>query len=259
MHVVFKNPGFEYMIESIMEFQKDDTTSFWSDSLYYFYSEIDKEHVKSLSEIDRKRYITEILKTKYREIEKQLNEKILMYNSYWNQNEDVITAAFSDAFDIDCSEILNDMICNISMNPISPRFLSSHAFDLFYLNSEKGALGNALHEITHFLWFKVWNGVFNDSYEEYETPSLKWIISELVVEAVMSDERLSNLNPYYPRNQGGCIYQYFFTMEIDGNAITDTVLTMYKSMNIKDFMKKIYDYCLLNERAIRDHIEASEK
>lgn len=41
MHIEFVNPGFQYMLESIMEFQKDDTSSFWNDSLFYFYKELD--------------------------------------------------------------------------------------------------------------------------------------------------------------------------------------------------------------------------
>ncbi|MFR5786273.1 MAG: hypothetical protein ACLUHE_03445 [Christensenellales bacterium] len=49
-----------------------------------------------------------------------------------------------------------------------------------------------------------------DNYDEYERPSLKWILSEMVVESVMRDERLSSINPYFPRENGGCVYPYFF-------------------------------------------------
>lgn len=36
MEIKFVNPGFQYMLDSIMEFQSDDTSSFWNDSLFYF-------------------------------------------------------------------------------------------------------------------------------------------------------------------------------------------------------------------------------
>ena len=150
--------------------------------------------------------------------------------------------------------MFNDLVCNISLNPVSPRYLKAHSFDVFYLNSERGALGNALHEITHFVWFAKWNELFRDSYEEYENPSLKWILSELIVEAVMSDERLRSLNPYYPREQGGCIYPYFFTMNVDGVFITETIKEMYGSMGISKFMKESYAYCQKHEAEIRAHI-----
>lgn len=48
MHIEFTNPGFEYMLNSIMEFQKDDVSSFWNDSLFYFFKELDKEYAYSL-------------------------------------------------------------------------------------------------------------------------------------------------------------------------------------------------------------------
>ncbi len=73
------------------------------------------------------------------------------------------------------------------MNPIEPRFLREHRFDLFYKNSEKGAIGQCIHEIIHFAWFYVWHEIFQDSWGEYERPSLKWILSEMVVESIMKD------------------------------------------------------------------------
>lgn len=258
MHIEFVNPGFQYMLDSIMEFQKDDTPFFWNDTLFYFFEELDKEYAYSLSIEKRRKYFEEKLKEIYKTSELLLTEKVQAYSEYWNKHEEEITQAFSDAFEIDCSKVFNDLVCNISLNPICPRYLKEHSFDVFYLNSEKGALGLSLHELVHFVWFMVWNGVFQDSYEEYETPSLKWILSELVVEAVMSDERLSSINPYYPREQGGCIYPYFFTMEINDIPITETVQEMYQNMKIAEFMKKSYAYCLKHETEIREHISHSE-
>lgn len=208
MHIKFVNPGFEYMLDSIMEFQKDDSASFWNDSLFYFFKELDKDHAYSLSAEKRKEYFAEKLSEIYKANETLLEEKVQAYSEYWNLHKTNITQAFSDAFGIDCSEMFNDL--------------------------------------------------FKDSYEEYENPSLKWILSELVVEAVMSDERLSSINPYYPREQGGCIYPYFFTMEIEGVPITDTVHEMYRTMEISEFMEESYTFCQKHEAEIREHIWHSE-
>ena len=258
MHIKFTNPGFEYMLDSIMEFQKDDSSVFWNDSLFYFFEELDKEYAYSLSAEKRREYFEEKLSEIYKANETLLEEKVQAYSEHWNLHKANITQAFSDAFGVDCLEMFNDLVCNISLNPISPRYLKEHSFDVFYLNSERGALGNALHELVHFVWFAVWNDLFKDSYEEYENPSLKWILSELVVEAVMRDERLSSINPYYPREQGGCIYPYFFTMVIEGVPITDTVCEMYSTMEISEFMQKSYAYCQRHEVEIREHIFHSE-
>ena len=125
---------------------------------------------------------------------------------------------------------------------------------MFYLNSEKGALGVSLHEVIHYFWFYVWNREYGDDYEEYEEPSLKWILSEMVVESIMSDKRLCSINPYYPREQGGCVYSYFQDMEIKGRNIIDTLRDLYDNNSIVQFMQKSHEYCIANEKCIREHI-----
>lgn len=104
----------------------------------------------------------------------------------------------------------------------------------------------------------MWNGLYRDSYDQYERPSLKWILSEMVVESVMRDPRLSSINPYFPREAGGCIYPYFFDMEAGGAPILDTLERMYRAQPIQDFMKSGYAYCLEHETEIRAHIQKSE-
>ena len=100
--------------------------------------------------------------------------------------------------------------------------------------------------------------MFGDSYDEYERPSLKWILSEMVVESVMKDERLCSINPYFPRENGGCIYPYFFDMAVAGKPILDTLETMYRNQSIEDFMKNSYAYCQEHETEIREHICRAE-
>ena len=254
MQLKFKNPGIEYMIEKIMEFQIDDSTDFWSDSLFYFYPQIDKGHAKNLPISERKKYISDSLRGIYPEIKIVIDEKINTYTGYWEEHKKQISDALSEQFEIDCTNLFDDMVCNISMNPIAPRYLKEHSFDVFYLNSEKGALGMAIHEIIHFVWFYVWNKTFRDSYDEYEKPSIKWILSEMIVESVMRDERLSSINPYFKRENGGCIYKYFYSLEIDGHFVIDILEDMYRKNTISDFMRRSYSYCLQHEKEIREHI-----
>lgn len=206
MNLYFRNPGFDTMITSILHFQREEETAFWSDSLYRFYPQLDKVYAAQLSFDERKRYITEVLKAVYGEAESEIDRKVQVYEAHWNRHRAQIQQALSEAFEMDLAPLFYEMRCDVSMNPVSPRFLDEERFEVFYLNSERGAIGTAIHEIIHFVWFYVWNQVFSDSYEEYECPSLKWILSEMVVESIMADERLASLNPYFPREQGGCIY-----------------------------------------------------
>lgn len=175
MNITFKNPKFDYSLQSIMMFQTDDQTSFWSDPLFYFYPQINRNELLKKDGIAKKKYLEEKLHEIYEEANIELDMKVLRYQEHFEKYRNQIENALSDAFELDAHSLFNDLTANITLNPISPRFLKEHYFDVFYKNSEKGALGLALHEVIHYFWFYVWNQHFKDSYEEYETPSLKWI------------------------------------------------------------------------------------
>ena len=259
MDVTFVNPGIDYMIRQITEVQTDGESSFWTEPLFHFYPQLDKAYAASLPTAERNRYIERIMRAVYAESEAVINEKAIQYARHWNTCKPQITAALSDAFGVNCADLFNDIQCNLSLNPIEPRFPKEHRYDTFYLNSERGAIGGGIHEIIHFIWFYVWNRLFGDSYDEYERPSLKWILSEMVVESVMKDERLSSINPYFLRENGGCIYPYFFDMTVDGRLILDTLDAMYRRQSIEVFMRNSYAYCQKHEAEIRQHIREAEK
>ena len=259
MQLTFCDPGYAYMIERILDFQGEDTSPFWSEPLYRFYPQLDKAYAQSLPLAQRRQYLTDTLQSVYDEQTQTLQDKCRDYAVRWETCCPQIEQALSEAFGIDCGQILNDMVCRVSLNPIEPRFLQEHCFDIFYRNSPAGAIGEILHEIIHLVWFYVWQQEFGDGWEEYEAPSLKWILSEMVVESIMRDPRLSSINPYFPREKGGCIYSYFFDMRAEGKLILETLDELYRSQNIRSFMRSSYAYCMAHEKQIRAHMEKAEK
>ena len=73
-------------------------------------------------------------------------------------------------------------------------------------------------------------------------------------------ERLSSINPYFPREEGGCVYPYFYDMVLDGKPVLDTLDGMFRRReSIEGFMKESYRYCQEHEAEIRRHIEAAEE
>lgn len=259
MNVAYMDPGAEYMAESVLMFQSEDEAPFWSDPLYYFYPQLDKEKVLRLDRQGRKSYIDQTIRALYRGLKGELEQKVSLYNDHWKKNKGQIEEALSEAFDTDCVPLFNDLCCRVSLNPVSPRFLEKKYFEVFYRNSERGALGVSLHEIIHFVWFHVWNSLFQDKYEEYERPSMKWILSEMVVESVMADPRLSALNPYFPRENGGCVYPWFFDMKAAKKPVLKVIDEQYRELGIKEFMKSSYAFCLEHEEEIRAHMERAER
>ena len=247
MKLIFKNPGYDYMLESILDFQCEEQGDFFRESLCRFYPTFDKEKMNSLDTKGKKQYIDSELKQIYKDNESLLEDKIKAYQKHWDNNQEVIQQAFEEIFHMKLETKFNSMEGKISLNPVSPRYLETSTFDVFYLNSERGALGLSLHEITHFLWFKKWQQLFKDNPEEYEAPHLKWVFSEMVVESILSDERLKVLNPYTGHN----VYEYFYKLEFEGHSVLDILDKLYRENSIEEFMKKGFEFCKEHEELIR--------
>ena len=91
------------------------------------------------------------------DLSKELDQKVALYNLHFNRYHAQIEDALSEAFEMDTSSIFNDLKAYITLNPVCPRFLKEKYFDVFYKNSERGALGMSIHEILHYIWFYVWH------------------------------------------------------------------------------------------------------
>ena len=258
MNITYKNPGCAHSIDSISLFLTGQETPFWSDSLLYFYPQVDQRALANCNALEKQNYIHDVFGRIYEGLKEEIDQKVLRYNAHFQHHKGQIEDALSEAFELDARAVFNDLTGNVTLNPICPRFLKERYFDVFYMNSERGALGVSLHEVIHFYWFYVWNGHFGDDYSEYEAPSLKWILSEMVVESIMSDPRLSSLNPYFPKENGGCIYPYFQNMMVNGSPVLHTIHSLYDQNHMTDFMETSYAYCLQYEDEIRNHIKMSE-
>ncbi len=248
MNLLFKDPGLKYSIDSIMMFQTSQNSDWWKESLFMFYPQLERARFDSLDSAGKELYLCDELSKVYYEVKGGISVKTKQYRNHWLKNARQIEDAFKDAFGVDTKVLFNDITVNITLNPISPRFLKERSFDVFYLNSEKGSLGVSLHELIHFLWFHVWHGLFGDDYSEYETPNLKWVLSEMVVDTIMRDERLSAINPYFP---GGCAYEYFYSMTIGGRPILEMLNEQYKKLPINEFMQQSFSLCQRHEAEIR--------
>ena len=248
MQITFQNPGFDYSMNSILLFQTENTGSWWKDALFSFYPQIDREQMERLSGTGQTAYLREVLSGVYRQLAPELEEKKEAYQISWDENRQTVEEALGDIFQTPLAGQFQDIRANITLNPVCPRFLAERTFDLFCRNSPKGALGMSLHEVVHFLWFDRWNTLFHDDPAEYESPHLKWVFSEMAVYPILGDIRLAARNPYYPAS---CVYDYFYTMTVEGRPILDTMAELFAAGNIDRFMTDGYRYCREHEAEIR--------
>ncbi len=256
MNLTFSYPGAEHSVRCILEFTADGQSPFWRDPVFHFFPQLDRETYLSLPPAQRKSYLMDFFSAFETENRALIVEKVQAYNAHWQTCRAQATRALEDGFQTKLENRFNDMRGLLTFCPVCPRYLEDSSFDVFYLNSERGALGIALHEIIHFVWFSEWSRLFQDDPSQYETPHLPWIFSEMAVDTVMRDERLTALNPY--QQNGGTAYPYFYTLQIDSSPILDTLYELYRAMPIERFMTEGYRYCQAHEPEIRQHIAASE-
>lgn len=257
MYLIWKHKDFESDINFILFHQKDGTTQWWRKQLFNAYPDLNYEHTKSLPELKRFEYITEQMKIQSEKRQKIIDNSIHTFQETWNnQISDKLNTVYSSAFNNDCGDILNDMVANVGLNPICPRDIEKHCFDIYHCFEIQYAMSVALHEITHFVWFYFWQKHFHDDISEYDFPNIKWLLSEIVVETIIRNSEINDLikQPQY------IAYSYFYDIKINDELIFDTMTKLYlKRKDIYDFMDKSFDWIKNNETELRIKIQEAEK
>ena len=257
MRLKWQQKDFKEDLDFILFHQQDDTPEWWRKQLFNAYPDLSYEYTKSVSKSKRFDYITSQMKFQAEKRQPIIDNSIKMFRKSWDALvADRLDVAYSQAFDNDCSGILNDMTANVGLNPICPRDVRHHCFDVYHYFETNWAISTALHEITHFVWFTFWKKHFKDKVSEYDAPHLKWLLSEIVVETIIRNSEIDELSeqPEY------IAYSYFYDMTINGELIFDTMKKLYlERKDIYDFMERSYAWIQDNEQELRAKIAEAEK
>lgn len=237
-------------ISSILMFQTNDTSLYWREPLFRVYPFLDKDKGLNASWRDRKKYLAAELSQYYIQIKDELQKKVDTFNAHWLNNQENIIKIFTDVFNINCYNLFNDMLAEVSLNPICPRDINKNSFTVFYKSDETRFLETALHEIVHFVWFYIWQQHFKDDSKEYESPHLKWVLSEMVVDTFVNNTDIGEF--FSPQRRNSCVYRYFYTMQINNVPILQMLSNIYQNLlTLTHFMETAYKYCQDNESEIR--------
>ena len=256
MKLTWQQKDFESDIDFILFHQTDDTPIWWKSELYRAHPSLNFDYAQSLTQDERFEYLRrELLKIR-NDKQPDIEKSIQTFQDAWEPVAKNLNDAYSSAFDMDCSNILNNMVGLVGLNPICPRDLSDNSFSVYYYFDPNYAVSMALHEITHFAWFYVWQSHFKDDEEEYNFPHLKWLLSELVVETIIRNSDIAKLTP--PPEY--IAYNYFYSMNIAGVPIFDTLHAMYiNRKSFTEFMERAYNWICKNEPELRAKIAEAEK
>ncbi len=255
MELIWQQKDFYADIDFILFHQKDGTPAWWQKQLFKAYPDLNYEYAISLPEEKRFEYITDQMKIQVQKRQPIIENSINIFSAEWKKIADKLNEVYSNAFDNDCGGVLNDMVAEVSLNPICPRYIETHSFNIYHYFEPKYAITTALHEITHFAWFYFWNKHFKDNLSEYDFPNIKWLLSEIVVETIIRNSEINDLveQPQY------IAYSYFYDMTINGELIFDTMKKIYLNRkDIYDFMEQSFDWIKINEKELRDKISIAE-
>ena len=216
------------------------------DWLFNFF-DIKKNQYEILSENEKTELLQKIISKKYEEnqsnfakIKKELKQKI-------KQNYDLIIDEFERIFDV-LYDGNQKYIIFLGVCPVCPRFLDWFCFNLCVTHSCAESFETMLHELTHFFWFDLFKKEFpNIDKTEYETPHLPWLVSEIVVDTILSNSQFKKFLVYKPS------YDYFYETQIAGENLMKKVNKMYvECQSIKLFMHKVFDYLNTNKEFLKD-------
>ena len=62
------NPGADQMIQHIMAFQSESESNFWTEPLYHFYPQLERDRAATLPFVKRKAYIESTMRAVYTEL-----------------------------------------------------------------------------------------------------------------------------------------------------------------------------------------------
>ena len=158
--------------------------------------------------------IEEKVLLKYKDNLDKINKCIISYQKLWDK--------YNDSFFKELANYLNVSVPkNITINAyiglltIYPRFLDDYSFCLSIDFTDSFLIETVSHECCHFLWFKKWSELYQDTKpEERESPNIIWQYSEMVVDPILNSMEINKVI-----NINCLAYDYFYQMKDKDNYL----------------------------------------
>lgn len=239
LEIIFERASLEYTCESISGFFDESQSIDFQEYICEVYPAFDLEKIKKMDSEEKSNYIKQELKDLYNNQVSIMNERVNEYQKEWNEIGTEILKCYQSIFNIDVDTIFEKFIVQVGLNPICPRYLSECKFDCFYKLSTQSAIENTIHELTHFVWFKIWEQVFTDfDRQSFEYPNIIWLFSEIAIDPILRDCRFKT---YCTLEKPA--YNYFYNIEMNKDSLIENMRNLYNENTIQEFMIKGLAYC----------------
>lgn len=169
--------------------------------------------------------------------EDKLLETLNRAKNLWSNIECNVLEILSSIFETKY-ENTQEYGLNISINPVCPRFLEDHSFDIWVNMTNDEIISNIIHELLHFYWFDYWdNKFFKLKSDQKEFPSTEWVFSELAIDSLITQTKL---NKFVHNSQPA--YDYFYNISFNNENIINKLRNIFQNNSLYEFMLKGYEY-----------------
>ena len=234
--VIFKEMSIKENIEIIKwaYFENNDTLDVNSYTLEYFPELKDISKDAGKDEIYKK--IEEVVTKRYQEYKDIIQKEVKRYNSIWNNINDKYMDAISKYLNVSYLET-KEIVATVGVIAVFPRYLDELSFSLGINLSENELIETTFHEVLHFFWFKKFKELFPlIPKDEYESPYLAWIYSEIIVDPILNSKEIKDII-----RVKGKAYDSFY--ELENGKIIDNLRKIYKEdISIEEKIEKGYYY-----------------
>lgn len=250
MKLKFEAAPLEYTINSMCEIFDEKQSSDFQKYICDVYPSIVLDEIMKLDGNEKMKYVKGKIQDLYNEKKDTLDKKACEYQKKWDECETDIINCYNDIFGYDTDKAVGEIKVRVGINPICPRYLNSGMFDTYYILSPEKNIMNAIHELTHFVWFDLWKKLFPDFKKEtFEYPHLIWIFSEIAIDPILRDKRFSKFC-----NMEKPAYECFYGIEIQNKNMIEEIRKLYEENTIEDFMKKGIKYCARNFDTLKRYV-----
>lgn len=197
---------------------------------------IEKDEIES--------YLLPLLQKEYQESEQCMKEKTNAASERWRSIGDEVTQILDRIYHIPypAGSVIQ---ANFTINYMCPYDRENQSFDINFRKSIEEIIESCIHELIHFYWFRKWEFVFKEKYDNHQ--HLIWKFSEIAIDAVF---RETDLKKFCVREKPA--YQYFYEVEIHKRNLMEYFRELFVQNEMEEFMRKGICFLIENERLIPD-------
>ena len=217
----------------------------FADRIYNLYPELKKVTEKKNPEQAVLDYFEKWEEKNYSKLENAKKR----FQCSWDKHNDKLVNAIAKVHETEWPEGLETIAVNITPNPICPRDLETNSFDLYHDFNEEEMKKVALHEISHFAYFKKLKEIHPEiPKKEYNSPGLAWQLSEIVPAVILEDKEIQKYFSHKPK-----YYHGIDSISINNKPVVEYLREMYsKKKDFSSFITESYNFAKKNQKNLKE-------